>query len=109
MNKEDRLYQRENPNIDRSTKIIRTLLGNENHVDILSKNKDHPQNNHPLRVHARGAMQSLRPTETATAAELLLSEIGQAEYIKQIKAAQFLFSNVDFMKINPETLRNAFT
>jgi hypothetical protein len=99
----------EQPTIERSTKIIRELLNNTSSVAILNIEDDHPNNNHPLRIQAKSKMQSLQSTETANAMALLLSGIGTFKDGEKIRAAQFLFSHLDFLKVDPDKLKEAFT
>jgi hypothetical protein len=107
--REERLYHREDHHSDRWVRSIRAFLGTEHTVDVLSKTKSSPENFHPLRLQAKSTMQSFRPIETANAAEFLLSGIGKSSNEKEIKAAQFLFTHLDLMKMSREEINNAFT
>ena len=109
MNRSERLYQQEDPDSDRWIKNIQTYLGKRSHVEILSREIDHPESNHPLRAQAERTMQSFRSIETTKAAQLLLSGIGKSQDGQQIKAAQFLFSHLNLLKIEPKKLKDAFS
>jgi predicted DNA-binding protein YlxM (UPF0122 family) len=108
MGEQEHLYQSEDPNSNRWARSIGVLLRQKATVEILSKEKDHPENNHPVRLQAKKLMQSLRPKEATGAAQLLLSGIGESKDNKQIKAAQFLFASLDFLKMDQRSLRTAF-
>jgi hypothetical protein len=109
MSRQENLYQSEDPSSNRWARSIGVFLGHETNIEILSKEAERPEGNHPLCIQAKSIMQSFRSIETANAMTLLLSGIGEFKNGKKIKAAQFLFSSLDFSKIDHDFLRDTFT